>query len=147
MLKTFRAALAGALACGIAGAAAASPIVLSFDEDDAILVPVPEGNVTFHHTHLVHSSGPNLTDGRRIGIGVSYIPTHVRYVGEGRLTASLVRGEDKYGHFDPEVAPTADFDEAARAFHAQACTRFFTSHGNKRAADDPALEGLADAND
>lgn len=118
-------------------------VSMEIDDAQAITVPVPVGHVTFHNTHLVHCSGPNRTEGRRIGFGVSYIPTHVRYVGEGRLTASLMRGEDRHGHFDPEVAPTADFDDAARAYHAKVCANFFRSHGNQRAAADPELAGTA----
>lgn len=107
-------------------------------EEEAAYLSVPKGHVTFHHTHLVHSSGPNWTDGRRIGIGISYIPTHVRYVAEGRLYASLVRGTDRFGHFDAELRPKADFDDAARAFHAEACAKFFQSHGSRRTADEDA---------
>ena len=62
-------------------------------------MPLRAGQVSLHHTHIVHSSEPNRTDRRRIGIGVSYIPTHCRLVnGAARVTASLVRGRDAYGH-------------------------------------------------
>ena len=63
---------------------------------------------------------------------ISYIPTRVRHVGPRRLTASLVRGRDRHGHFDPEPRPCADFDAEARAAHAEACARFFGSHGSVR---------------
>jgi len=89
------------------------------------------GEFSVHHTHLVHSSAPNRGRDRRIGVGVSYIPTQVRHPG-ARLTASLVRGQDRHGHFDPEPRPRADFDAEARAAHAEACARFFESHGSVR---------------
>ena len=41
-------------------------------------MPVSAGQFSLHHTHLVHNSRPNPTDDRRIGLGLSYIPTHVR---------------------------------------------------------------------
>lgn len=53
-------------------------------------------------------------------------------MGSRRLTAALVRGEDTYGQFDPEPRPRADFDPEARAAHAEACGRFFASHGSLR---------------
>ena len=90
------------------------------------------GEFSLHHTHLLHSSAPNRGRDRRIGVGISYIPTHVRHVGARRLTASLVRGEDRHRHFDPEPRPRADFDAEARAAHADACGRFFESHGSVR---------------
>ena len=93
---------------------------------------VRAGEFSLHHTHLLHSSAPNRGRDRRIGVGISYVPTHVRHVGAHRLTASLVRGRDGYGHFDPEPRPRADFDADARAAHADACARFFGSHGSVR---------------
>lgn len=109
-------------------------IALEIDERKTIDIVVPAGQVSFHHTHIVHSSGPNTSNDRRVGIGISYIPTRVRFLGEGRVPAALVRGEEAFGHFDPERRPEADLDDAARAFHREACDRFFRSHGSKRTA-------------
>ena len=104
------------------------------DVDVARTVPLAmrAGECSLHHTHLLHSSAPNRGRDRRIGVGISYIPTRVRHVGPRRLTASLVRGEDRHDHFDPEPRPFADFDTEARAAHAEACARFFGSHGSVR---------------
>ena len=107
-------------------------IAMDIDESKAIDIVVPAGSASFHHTHIVHSSGPNNSHDRRIGIGISYIPTRVRFLGEGRVPAALVRGKDSFGHFDPEMRPKTDLDDAARQFHAEACDRFFASHGSKR---------------
>lgn len=98
------------------------------DYANYVMMPLRAGQVSLHHTHLVHSSEPNRTERRRIGIGVSYIPTHCRLVNDVRVTAALVRGRDEYGHFDPEPRPAGDFDEAARALHAVAVQRFFESN-------------------
>lgn len=93
-----------------------------------VTMPVKAGQISLHHTHIVHSSDPNRTDQRRIGIGVSYIPTRCRLMNDIRVTAALVRGTDAYGHFDLEPRPAADFDAAARAAHAMAVDRFFESN-------------------
>src|SRR6202035_88223 len=61
---------------------------------------------------------------RRIGLGISYIPTHVRCHCRPRLSAMLVRGTDRYGHFDDEKRPRTDYGAAERAFHATAVARF-----------------------
>ncbi len=98
------------------------------DYDKFVTMPLRAGQISLHHTHLVHRSDPNQTDQRRIGIGVSYIPTHCRLVADIRVTAALVRGRDAYGHFDREPRPTGDFDPAARAAHAASVNRFFESN-------------------
>ena len=36
----------------------------------------------------------------------------------------LVRGEDRWGHFDDEPRPRGDYGPAERAFHAGAVARF-----------------------
>ncbi len=103
-------------------------IARRFDFDTAVLMPLKAGQISLHHTHVVHSSDPNRSDQRRIGIGVSYIPTHCRLVSDVRVTATLVRGRDDYGHFDLDPPPAADFDAGARRVHAAAVGRFFDSN-------------------
>jgi len=68
----------------------------------------------------VHQSGANNANIRRIGIALNYIPTHVRHYGPGPMPATLIRGEDTYGHFDLKPAPKQDFDDDAVACHTQA---------------------------
>jgi non-heme Fe2+,alpha-ketoglutarate-dependent halogenase len=98
------------------------------DYDRYVTMPLKAGQISLHHTHLVHCSDPNRTGNRRIGIGVSYIPTRCRLINDVRVTASLVRGRDEYGHFDSEPRPAIDFDETAQAAHAAAVDRFFQSN-------------------
>lgn len=96
--------------------------------DNYVMMPLRAGQISLHHTHIVHCSEPNRSDQRRIGIGVSYIPPHCRLVNDARVTAALVRGRDDFGHFDPEPRPTGDFDAASRAVHAASVERFFESN-------------------
>lgn len=98
------------------------------DYTQYVLMPLRAGQISLHHTHVVHASEPNRTAGRRIGIGVSYIPPHCRLVNDMRVTAALVRGRDEYGHFDLEPRPAGDFDAASRSAHAAAVERFFASN-------------------
>lgn len=74
--------------------------------DRAILQP---GQFSFHHTCVVHQSQPNRSDGRRIGLALSFIPTRTRYIGQRRMPACLVRGRDDHGHFDLQPPPQQDF--------------------------------------
>jgi len=87
-------------------------------------MPVKAGQFSLHHTHLVHNSRPNRSNDRRIGLGISYIPTHARCTAPSRVTAMLVRGQDRYGHFDDERRPTQEAGAEEQAFHAEAVARF-----------------------
>jgi phytanoyl-CoA dioxygenase PhyH len=88
---------------------------------DCCLAP---GQFSLHNTLTVHQSGPNRSRDRRIGIGISYIPTSVRHLGSQRHPAHLVRGVDRYGHFDLEPAPAGDFDARAEEVHARSFEAF-----------------------
>ena len=89
--------------------------------DTMVLAP---GEFSLHQTYVHHNSMANRSNDRRIGLGISYIPTRARCSARQRLTAMLMRGTDRYGHFDPEPRPIADFDPAARAFHEGAVRRW-----------------------
>ena len=80
------------------------------------------GEFSLHHVLLAHGSHPNTTGKRRIGLAIRYIPPSVRQT-KIRDAAMLVRGVDKYGHFDLMPDPVSDFDEGARAVHAGAAER------------------------
>ena len=99
-------------------------IAKDIDETGAVSLIMQPGEVSFHHTLAIHRSRPNTTDELRIGIGISYIPTRVRHVGETRLSATLVRGTDRYGHFDLEPALGEEKSDAAAAVHADSIGRF-----------------------
>ena len=94
------------------------------DGRGSVFLPVRAGQMSLHHTFLVHRSGPNLSSDRRIGLGISYIPAHVRCRAATRLAASMVRGRDAYGHFDEDPRPQQDCGPAERARHAAAVARF-----------------------
>ena len=97
-------------------------IAVEVDERQAVDVPLAAGEISLHHILAVHGSKPNTTDDRRIGLAIRYIPTHVRQV-KLRDSATLVRGEDRYGHFDLMPAPKSDLDAEALAAHEDAMSR------------------------
>ena len=99
-------------------------IVEPFDQDGIAAMALHAGEFSLHHTLARHRSAPNRAAHRRIGLGISYIPAHVRTVGSHRLFAMLVRGQDTGGHFDLLPAPQAEFDPAALALHEQVYQRY-----------------------
>ena len=113
-------------------------ITIELDKRRTEFMPLHAGQLSLHHTHLVHNSRPNLSADRRIGLGLSYIPTSVRCTSRSRLTAMLVRGTDRYGHFDDEPRPRVDFGAAERAAHADAVERFRASNAEQTSRFDSA---------
>src|ERR1700744_6317590 len=100
--------------------------VAGYGPTDGVLAPLKAGEMSLHHTHTVHSSGPNNSDDRRIGLTLSYIPTYVRPTGNIRPTALLVRGTDKYGYYEPETRMLhTDLPEARRQAHRQAAGLYY----------------------
>ncbi|MEO8310769.1 MAG: phytanoyl-CoA dioxygenase family protein [Caldimonas sp.] len=97
-------------------------IAVEVDRSKAVGIRLEAGEMSLHHIKLVHGSEPNRSSDRRIGLAIRYIPTYVRQT-KVRDAAMLVRGTDKYHHFDPEPRPRADLDAAALAAHAESVAR------------------------
>jgi ectoine hydroxylase-related dioxygenase (phytanoyl-CoA dioxygenase family) len=97
-------------------------IAVEVDKSKAVGVPLRAGEMSLHHIKLVHGSEPNRTSDRRIGLAIRYIPTSVRQT-KVRDAAMLVRGVDRFRHFDYEPRPKADLDEGALAAHADSVAR------------------------
>jgi non-haem Fe2+, alpha-ketoglutarate-dependent halogenase len=93
-------------------------IMVEVDAQRAVMLELAAGEMSLHHVRLIHGSDPNPSDRRRIGFAIRYIPTHVRQVAGAHDTATLVRGTDRYGNFEPEQRPDADCSPAAVAYHA-----------------------------
>lgn len=94
-----------------------------FDHETGVPIPVGPGQMSLHHTDLVHASGGNQSDDRRLGYAISYIPASVRPVGAVQPSALCVRGRD-HGHFLPEQRLGQALSAQAREAHAQALARF-----------------------
>ena len=85
---------------------------------------LPAGNFSLHHTLCRHRSAPNRASHRRVGLGISYIPAHVRTIGSYRLSALLVRGRDTGGHFDLLPAPDGELGPAELERHERVYRRY-----------------------
>lgn len=99
-------------------------IDVEFDRTKTVFMPVKAGQCSIHDTFLVHSSGPNHSDFRRVGMAISYIPTSSKCLSKTRLTAMLVRGKDDFHNFDDEPRPQTDYGQTELAFHRNAVARF-----------------------
>ena len=94
-----------------------------FDGEVGVPMPLQAGEMSLHHTDLVHCSHPNQGADRRMGFGISYIPARVRDVGTPPGSAMLVRGRD-HGNFRPEKRIGAALGPEAYENHEHLMTQF-----------------------
>ena len=94
-----------------------------FDTETGCAMPLQAGEMSLHHTDLVHASGANATDDRRIGLAISYIPARVRPTGAVQPHALCLRGQD-HGHFQPEHRLRQALSAPDRLQHQQALAAF-----------------------
>lgn len=69
-----------------------SELDVKVDESEAVDVVVPAGGVSLHDPYLIHDSKANLSDRRRCGLTLRYIPTTTRIKREN-FPAYLCRGK------------------------------------------------------
>lgn len=94
------------------------------EESKAVSMELRAGQFSMHHGLTPHRSGPNTSGHRRIGLGLNFIPAHVRPTGAIKQAAMPVRGKDRHGHFHPVPPPQAELDDAAIAAHEDAVMRY-----------------------
>lgn len=97
-------------------------IAVAVDEGRAVRLDLEPGEMSLHHVRLVHGSPPNNSGDRRIGFAIRYIPTSVAQTA-GEDSATLVRGEDRFGHFELEPRPARDLEPEMVAFHKRIADR------------------------
>lgn len=97
-------------------------VMVEVDRSQRRVITLRPGEMSLHHVRLVHGSPPNASDDRRIGFAIRYVPTYVAQVA-GDDSATLVRGEDRYSHFELEPRPTRDLDPAFMRLHKRITER------------------------
>ena len=97
-------------------------VAVDVNESEAVTIELQPGEMSLHHVRLVHGSPPNPSNDRRIGFAIRYIPTSVAQVA-GDDSATLVRGIDRFNHFQDEPRPATDMDPAFVALHKQITER------------------------
>jgi non-heme Fe2+,alpha-ketoglutarate-dependent halogenase len=109
-------------------------ILEQIDPTGAVMMQLPAGSFSLHHTLCRHRSAPNRASHRRVGIGISYIPAHCRLTGTVRMCARLVRGRDTGANFDLLPAPEGEFHAAALERHERAYRRYRDNYTEQIAA-------------
>ena len=92
-------------------------ILNGIDEDQSVWVELKAGEVSIHHVDMFHASTPNRSGQRRVGVAIRYITPAARQTRIDVDYATLVSGEDRFGHFKEEIAPVSTMSSDAIAFH------------------------------
>jgi len=103
---------------------ASQVITEPLDEGTPVAMPLKAGWFSMHHGLCPHRSGPNTSSHRRIGLGFNYIPTNARPSGSIRQAALLVRGTDRYRHFEAAPWPTEELGKTEVATHERAMSLY-----------------------
>ena len=117
-------------------------IVEPLDESNIATMSLQAGEASLHNTLCCHSSAPNRSSQRRVGIGISYVPAHVRPIGSFRMPALLVRGENRYDHYDLLPNPVAELDPAGIALHDATYKRFRENYYEQERLHDQAFASV-----
>ncbi len=87
--------------------------VEGISDDQSRCVPLRAGEASLHHGWTLHTSYPNKSNERRIGLNFNYISTNMFQTQTEEDSATLVRGTDNYNHFKSDTPATVDFDNDA----------------------------------
>ena len=112
-------------------------LATEIDTTEAVSMPLQAGQMSLHHTKLIHASFNNNREERRIGFGISYIPTSVKDIGKTPAHALLVRGKDRYKNFLEEKRLSASLTKAQMAYHLELMKQF------RKRQDEGALHSKA----
>lgn len=82
-------------------------------EEQSRCIPLKAGETSLHHGWTMHTSYPNKSDDRRIGLTINYISTDMFQTQTEHDSAMLVRGVDHYKHFKIDTPSSTVFDENA----------------------------------
>ena len=95
-------------------------VAAEIPEDEKTAAELRPGEASLHHGWLMHGSGPNSSSDRRIGLTLQYLAPSVKQLFTEKEGATLLRGEDRCGHFAAEPAFTRDYDPALIAWRQEA---------------------------
>ncbi len=107
-----------------------STVTMAVDESLAVDMVLAPGQMSLHHTLVLHGSNPNVSTERRLGFCAFFIPPNLRQLGKTRATALLVRGVDEYGNFGSESPPRGNADPVSAAVHGEA-VRLYRAHAQE----------------
>jgi non-heme Fe2+,alpha-ketoglutarate-dependent halogenase len=103
-----------------------------FKRDDTEFMPLKAGQMSIHHTHTIHRSGPNRSSWRRVGVTLTYVPAQLKVRASVKPSAALVRGVDAWRNFEDEPRPRVDLGEEELRFQEHANALFRGVYADER---------------
>ena len=89
-------------------------IEADIDESEAVDLALRPGEIGLFNSGIIHGSGVNTGDDRRLMLLVEMMPTHARSH-RARESAMLVRGTDTHHNHDPDRPALAEFGPEEQA--------------------------------
>jgi hypothetical protein len=94
-------------------------IEIDVKEQDKTACEITAGQMSLHHGLLVHGSGPNTSEDRRIACVIRFVnPNAKQHIAE-KDYAMLARGRDTTGNFIHVDEPDAPFSPDSLRLHAE----------------------------
>jgi non-heme Fe2+,alpha-ketoglutarate-dependent halogenase len=75
-------------------------------------VVLAAGEMSLHDVYVLHGSGANLSDDKRVGFALRFTTPECQPA-SGRPPAVLARGSDRFGHFELRGPPSGDDESIA----------------------------------
>lgn len=94
-------------------------IAVEVDDEEATDIVLEPGQLSLHHGMLFHSSGPNTSADRRIGVAIRYVNPNARQVDGSKEHALLVRGVDRGRNFIHFAPPRHEFGPSEIELHEE----------------------------
>ena len=94
-------------------------IAVEVDENEATDIVLEPGQCSLHHGLMFHSSGPNRSKERRVGVAIRYVNPNARQVDGSKEHALLVRGVDRRQSFIHFAPPRYGFSLSEIALHEE----------------------------
>ena len=90
--------------------------VRNVKEELSVLSSLMPGQASFHHGWTLHTSMPNESEDRRIGLNIQYISTNMKQLKNNKDTAICVRGNDEFNYYlnDEPAKVEINFDALER---------------------------------
>ncbi len=85
--------------------------IVDLDTSTSSLCALEPGEASFHHGWTIHSSQPNTSNDRRIGLNVQYLAAHNAMALDVPASAMVVRGTDTHRNFAVDEPPPLTLDD------------------------------------
>ena len=88
-------------------------VIQPVDEAEICDIDLAPGQASFHHTLVLHRSGPNRSENWRVGVGLNFVSAEVAPLPGYEDSAMPLRGNTEDSRFERTRPPLSDLDAEA----------------------------------